>query len=151
MKLSELINEGQNILKKSNIENAKKETIIIIKHIIKIKLHEIYLNPNKKINYKKYTYILSLFKKRAKKTPIAYIVNSKSFYKSEFYIDENVLIPRPETEHIIDTTLNIINNNKKLQILDIGIGSGAILDIVFEAVEVDDVGKFEKLVNKWRL
>ena len=127
MKLSELINQGQNILKKSNIKNAKKETIIIIKHVIKVKHQEIYLNPNKKINYNEYSCILSLFKKRAKKTPIAYIINSKNFYKSKFYVDKNVLIPRPETEHIIDTTLNIINKSKKLKILDIGIGSGAIL------------------------
>jgi len=127
MKLSELINQGQSILKKSNNENAKREAIIIIKHVIKIKHYEIYLNPNKEIHYKSYSHILSLFKKRAKKIPIAYILNSKSFYKSEFYVDKNVLIPRPETEHIIDTTLNIINKNKKLQILDIGIGSGAIL------------------------
>jgi len=59
--------------------------------------------------------------------PIAYLLNKKEFWKEEFYIDKDVLIPRPDTELIIENVLKIYSNNSKLQILDVGTGSGCIL------------------------
>ena len=70
----------------------------------------------------------SLVSRRVKKEPIAYILNNKEFWSTNFYVDRSVLIPRPETEVLIDLILSRINNkNNYLNILDIGTGSGCIL------------------------
>ena len=63
---------------------------------------------------------------RAKNKPLAYIINSKEFYGREFYVDENVLIPRPETEDIIDIVKKIAENIDYPIIYDVGTGSGCI-------------------------
>ena len=62
-----------------------------------------------------------------KKKPIAYLTNKKFFWKSEFFITSDTLIPRPDTELIIDQIIKISKNKNKLNILDIGVGSGCIL------------------------
>ncbi len=63
---------------------------------------------------------------REKLYPISYIKNSKEFYGIEFYVDENVLIPRPETEMLVDEVLNLSKQFRKPKIVDVGTGSGAI-------------------------
>ena len=67
-------------------------------------------------------------KERAKNKPLAYIIGSKEFYGRDFYVDENVLIPRPETEDIIDLTKDIVKDNDMIYpiIFDVGTGSGCI-------------------------
>ena len=64
---------------------------------------------------------------RATRKPIAYLLNKKFFWKSEFYVNKNTLIPRPDTEIIIEQILKVTKNKNYLRILDIGIGSGCIL------------------------
>ena len=59
--------------------------------------------------------------------PIAYLIKKKEFWKHNFYINQNVLIPRPDTELLVEETLKLFNINSKLNILDIGTGSGCIL------------------------
>ena len=85
------------------------------------------LNSNeelKKENIKLFNYLL---KRRKKGEPIAYLINKKEFWKQNFYINQNVLIPRPDTELLVEETLKLFNVNSKLNILDIGTGSGCIL------------------------
>ena len=69
----------------------------------------------------------NLVARRKKKEPIAYIVQRKEFWKEDFYIDKDVLIPRPDTELLIEKILKIYSNKSQLQILDIGTGSGCII------------------------
>ncbi len=86
----------------------------------------LYTHPEQRLteaqlkNYKK------LITRRLKKEPIAYLIKQKEFYGLKFYVDKNVLIPRPETELIIDEILKINQNQKLKTILDIGTGSGCI-------------------------
>ena len=68
-----------------------------------------------------------LIKERAKRKPIAYLLNKKFFWDSEFYVNENTLIPRPDTEVIIEEIFKLTKYKNKLNILDIGVGSGCIL------------------------
>ena len=85
------------------------------------------LNPNKELS----TYDYELFKKlvsyRLKNKPIAYLVGLKSFWKYEFNINDKVLIPRPETELIIEQVLSIYKNKRSVNFLEVGIGSGCII------------------------
>ena len=72
-------------------------------------------------------YFKKLIQERATKKPIAYILNKKIFWKNEFYVNKNTLIPRPDTEIIVEQILKVTKNKKNLRILDIGVGSGCIL------------------------
>tara|TARA_B100000686_G_scaffold354686_1_gene466407 strand:+ start:7435 stop:8283 length:849 start_codon:yes stop_codon:yes gene_type:complete len=127
MKLSEIIYQGQNILQKANIKNSRREAILLINHALKIKEYEILSNPNKTINKKDYEIIIDLLKKRAQGQPHAYLINNKNFYNLKFYINKNVLIPRPETEHIVEYILKNIKKNAPINIIDLGVGCGTVL------------------------
>ena len=68
-----------------------------------------------------------LLNRRKKKEPLAYILNHKEFWKNSFYIDKNVLIPRPDTEILIEEILKLYHKDRNLSVLDIGTGSGCII------------------------
>ena len=94
---------------------------------IKSKKKDILLNLDKKLDKQNLDYFNYLIDQRSKGKPIAYIVNKKEFWKNEFYVSEKVLIPRPDTEIIVEETLNLTRNKSQLKILDIGVGSGCII------------------------
>ncbi len=85
------------------------------------------LNLNQEIKEKDYFYFQKLIYERLKGKPIAYIMGKKSFWKYEFDVDKYVLIPRPDTELIIENVLKIYKVKNKINFLDIGVGSGCIL------------------------
>jgi release factor glutamine methyltransferase len=127
MNIENTINKGANILKASNIANPYLDSeILLSKSINKDKKH-IILNPKEILNSKQLVKFKSLIERRKKGEPIAYLINKKYFWKSEFYVNKSVLIPRPDTEIIIDQVLKIYSKNSQLQVLDIGTGSGCIL------------------------
>ena len=82
---------------------------------------------SKQIKKRDLDYFDNLIQERAKSKPIAQIIKKKDFWKYEFIVNNNVLIPRPDTEILIEQTLKLVKNKNRLQILDIGIGSGCIL------------------------
>ena len=87
----------------------------------------IILNSEKYLEAEKFAYFKYLINERSKGKPIAYLTGKKFFWKYEFNVNENVLIPRPETELIVEQILKISKNKKNLRILEIGIGSGCVL------------------------
>ena len=68
-----------------------------------------------------------MIKQRSYGKPIAHLINKKFFWDSEFIVSKDTLIPRPETELIIENVLKLTKNKNSLRILDIGVGSGCIL------------------------
>ena len=123
--MNELIKYSLTKLKQNNIINPELDLKILLKHASK-KNNEIFLsNLNlQDINIVKFKTFL---KKRINREPIAKIIKKKSFWKNDFFVNNFVLDPRPETELIIEEVLNIYENkNLKLKILDIGTGSGCI-------------------------
>ncbi len=128
MLVKEVISFGELELKKNQILNAKLDSEILISDLINIPRNSIFSQLNKKIDEE----IVSKFKqyidRRVKKEPIAYIVKKKEFWSHDFYVNDSVLIPRPETEVLLDVLLSKINNKDKFfNILDIGTGSGCII------------------------
>ena len=112
-------------LKKKNIQNPEIDLRILLNYA-KYSKNEIILSNFSldKINIDKFNLLLN---RRLSKEPISKIINKKSFWKDDFFVNEFVLDPRPETEIIIEESIKIIkNNNKNLKVLDIGTGSGAI-------------------------
>ena len=88
---------------------------------------DIILNSNKDLSDDEIILYNNLIEQRSKKKPIAYLIGKKEFWKYEFDVTKDVLIPRHDTEIIIEQTLKLTKNKSRLKILDIGIGSGCIL------------------------
>ena len=127
MKLSEVITKGANILKKNNIPSFFLDSEILIGKILDKKREFIILNQNLEIQKNDYLKFISLIQKRGSHMPLAYLTKSKDFWKSEFYVDNRVLIPRPDTEIIIEEILSIFKVKKINNFLEIGVGSGCIV------------------------
>jgi len=127
MNLVETLNLGYKILKKKNIISYKIDAEILLCGILKIPKEKMMLNLEKKINNKNLNNFIYLINRRKKNEPVAYLLNRKEFWKNQFYINKDVLIPRPETEHLVEAVLKLIKKREKKKILEIGVGSGCIL------------------------
>ncbi|MDA9927947.1 peptide chain release factor N(5)-glutamine methyltransferase [Candidatus Pelagibacter sp.] len=127
MNIENILNEGINILQKNKIANPQLDSEILLSNSIKRDKKHIILNPKEILNSKQLGKFKSLIERRKKGEPIAYLINKKEFWKDEFFINKNVLIPRPDSELIIEQVLKIYSKDVQLQVLDIGTGSGCIL------------------------
>jgi len=127
MNIQSALTEGLNILKKKSILSAKLDSEILMAKALGKKREYIILNNDKIIKEQNLKYFKKLVYERATRKPIAYLLNKKSFWKSEFYVNKNTLIPRPDTEIILEQILKFTKNKNYLNILDIGVGSGCIL------------------------
>ena len=121
------IEEASLKLKKNNIQSSILDSEILMSKALNKKRDYVILNSEKNLKQKNYNFFKKLICERVKGKPIAYITGTKSFWKHEFEISENVLIPRPDTELIVEQTLQICKNKRKLRILEIGVGSGCVL------------------------
>ena len=127
MNLQIAINEGGRILKENNIDSFQLDSEILMSKAIDKDRKYLILNMKEFIKKNQFDYFKKLIDQRSKGRPIAYIVGKKEFWKYEFNINSHVLIPRPDSELIIDQALKVTKNKSKLNILDIGVGSGCIL------------------------
>ena len=127
MDISEAIKKGDNILKKNGIKSYKLDSELLMSQVFQKNRENIILNSNVKLSNKEIILYNNLIEQRKKKKPIAYIIGKKEFWKYEFDVTKDVLIPRPDTEIIIEQTLKLTKNKSGLKILDIGVGSGCIL------------------------
>ena len=127
MNIQSAVIEGTNILKCSHIQTAQLDTEILMSKVLGSNREYVILNDDKDLNNNDLEYFKRLIKERAKRKPIAYLLNRKFFWDNEFYVDKNTLIPRPDTEVIIEEILRLTKYRNKMNILDIGVGSGCIL------------------------
>jgi len=127
MNIENILNEGINILQKNNIPNPQLDSEILLSNSIKRDKKHIILNPKELLNPEQSKIFKSLIERRRKGEPVAYLINKKEFWTDEFFVNKDVLIPRPDTELIIEQVLNIYSKDSQLQVLDIGTGSGCIL------------------------
>ena len=127
MNIENILSEGTSILQKSKVSNPRLDSQILLSCSINKDKKYIILNPKENLNSKQLKKFKDLIKRRKKGEPIAYLINNKEFWKDEFYVNKDVLIPRPDTELIIEQVLKIYSKQSQLQALDIGTGSGCIL------------------------
>jgi release factor glutamine methyltransferase len=102
----------------------KKDFIFFLKEKLGFTDIEIYINPNIVLKNKDKTLIEKFLKQKEEGIPLDYILNSSKFYESEFFVDSRVLIPRPETEIMVDYVNNHFSSS--IKVLDAGTGSGCI-------------------------
>lgn len=122
----ELINIGSKKLKIHKIRSNCLDSEILLSSVLGKKREEILINPTKLINDSTILKFKDLIKRRSLHEPVAYILKEKEFWSKKFMVNQNTLIPRPETELIIDKLIKIYKD-KKIFILDIGTGSGCII------------------------
>ena len=126
MRALEAIKIGSSLLKENNIPSYILDSEILLSKTLNKSREDILINLNKRINKNN----ISIFKKyllrRSRNEPIAYILEEKEFWSKQFTVNKNTLIPRPETELLVDKILKLYKE-KKISILDIGTGSGCII------------------------
>ena len=127
MNINFAIHQGSKILKNKLISNSRLDSEILMAKTIKKDRNYILLNSNDIISRNELNNFYDLIEQRSLGNPIAYLINKKFFWNSEFFIKDGVLIPRPDTELLVENVLNITKQNNKIKILDIGVGSGCIL------------------------
>ena len=127
MNYQKILNNGINSLKISNIINPELDSELLLSKALNKKREKILTNLKKEINKKQLDKFNLYLSRRKKKEPIAYILGFKYFWKYKFFINKSVLVPRPETEQIVEETLNYLSDNESKKILDIGTGSGCII------------------------
>ncbi len=125
MIVSELISFGSSVLKKKKITSHLLDSELLLSNVLNEK-RETLLSTDAKISLKNIRTFNKLIKRREKNEPIAYILKKKEFWSKEFLVNKNTLIPRPETELLVEKIVNYFTD-KSLFILDVGTGSGCIL------------------------
>ena len=127
MNIYNAIKEGSKILKKKDIKFSDLDCEILLANVLKKQRKYLILNLDKPLNKKNYEIYKDLINQRSNGKPVAYLTKKKDFWNSEFIIEEGILIPRPDTEVLIEATLKLFRNKDYANILDIGVGSGCIL------------------------
>ncbi len=127
MNYKQILIKGSKILKLNNIKSCNLDSEILLSFAVKLERSQLLLNLEKEIDDKKKKVFLNLIERRKKNEPVAYILGQKEFWRQSFKVNNNVLIPRPDTETLVESVLNNLDFNSKKKILDIGTGSGCII------------------------
>ncbi len=162
MILRECFNQTRDILSKNNIDDASLESELLIRYAMGYSRIQYYQNTEHEITAEQWNIIQSIAQRRLTGEPTSYITGNKEFYGLDFYVNKDVLIPRPETEHLVDKALVLARKYDNPFIADIGTGSGAIAvslavnlprakiiatDISFDALKTADINCHKHKVN----
>jgi len=126
MKALDIIKIGSNLLREKKISSHILDSEILLSKTLNKSREEVLINLDQKINKKNISIFNEYLQRRLKNEPIAYILEEKEFWSKKFNVSKDTLIPRPETELLVDKLLEIYQG-KKVSILDIGTGSGCII------------------------
>ena len=126
-------------LRTAEIKSGKLDSELILARVLKVERTKLHANPQKKLSKTVVFHANNFLNKRVRRIPLAYIFREKDFFGRTFFVNENVLVPRPETETLIEITKKYAKNSDK--ILDIGTGSG-IIPITLKAELGDEIEVF---------
>ena len=127
MNIYNAIKKGSKILKKKNIKFPDLDCEILLASVLKKQRKYLILNLDKPLNKKNFEIYIDLINQRSNGKPVAYLTKKKDFWNSEFIIEEGTLIPRPDTEVLIEATLELFKKKDYANVLDVGVGSGCII------------------------
>lgn len=144
MTINELYKQGALYLEDAEKENAGFDARCLMEHVLKVNSTKFMLIRDKKIDAKRELEYLSLIRRRVSGEPLQYILGQWDFMDSKFYIGEGVLIPRPETELLVDFAVDFLKDKKNPIVFDLCSGSGCIAVSVAKAVKGCTVYAVEK-------
>ena len=127
MKYHEILNQGSKILKLNKIKSHSLDSEILLSSLLNVDRSQLIINHNKIVKNNEKKNFFFLINRRKKNEPISYITGYKEFWNNNFKVDKNVLIPRPDTETIVEQVLSYLRPQSTKKILDIGTGSGCII------------------------
>ncbi|MFW6116797.1 MAG: peptide chain release factor N(5)-glutamine methyltransferase [bacterium] len=128
----EALSRARNSLHAARIEAAPQEARLVLCHLLGVSSTQLYGEPERKLTEAQELRLGEILRRRASREPLAYILNTCEFYGHEFYVDPRVLIPRPETELLVDLVRQSVKRRKRdkedgvVSLADVGTGSGAI-------------------------
>ncbi len=126
MTLKQTLSRARTILTASNIEDTSLESELLLRHALEISRVQLYLNLDHKLSLREDEAFRHLIKRRINHEPTAYITEHREFYGLDFYVDPRVLIPRPESELLVEKALELAQNHPVSTIAEAGTGCGAI-------------------------
>ena len=126
MTLRQALSRAKKILTDHNIEDASLECELLLRQALKIDRVQLYQDLNQELSPQQEASFWQLVERRLNGEPTAYITGHREFYGLDFYVDPSVLIPRPETELLVEKALELAQNHPVLSIAEVGTGCGAI-------------------------
>jgi len=124
--LKQALNQARGTLAANDIEDASLESELLLRHALKMSRVQLYLDLSRELSPEQEETFCHLIKRRLNGEPTAYITGHREFYGLDFYVDPNVLIPRPESELLVEKALNLAHQHTISTIAEIGTGCGAI-------------------------
>ena len=129
MRQIEVLKLGENVLKKENIQDSHIKASILLQYVLKQTKQELIINSEDIVEPSKVKEYNNYLQEIIKGTPIQYITKHQQFMALDFYVDENVLIPQPDTEVLVEEGIKIIKE-QNMEVLDLCTGSGAIAILI---------------------
>ena len=126
MTLKQALSRARGILADGNIEDARLESELLLRHTLKISQVQLYLDLDRELSLNQEQTFWQLIKRRLDGEPTAYITGHREFYGLDFYVDPSVFIPRPESELLVEKAIDLTQNRPVSTIAEIGTGCGAI-------------------------
>ena len=126
MTLKQALSQARAILTASNIEDTSLESELLLRHTLQINRVQLYLDLSRELSPKQEATFWHLVERRQNGEPTAYITGHREFYGHDFYVDSRVLIPRPESELLVEKALQLAQSHPIFTMADIGTGCGAI-------------------------
>lgn len=125
-RIIDIINWSKEYFEQNKIDSPRLTIELMLKHVLDMDRLKLYTQFEKPLTAEELTTLKEMIQLRIKRVPLQYILGAVEFYGQNFIVNENVLIPRPETEEIVDLIVRSYDNESNLKILDIGTGSGCI-------------------------
>jgi len=126
MKIKQALQRARSILATNDIENSMLESELLLRHALNISRTQLYTETDQELSPEKEKAFWDLVKRRLKGEPAAYIIGHREFYGHDFRVNSNVLIPRPESELLVEKVLQLAQHRPEITIAEIGTGCGAI-------------------------
>ena len=134
MTLQTALSQGTEILEKSAIPVPRLTAEVLLCHALRCERAHLYAHGDDELTELGWIHYGRYLNERLKGKPTQYITHRQEFFGRNFYVDEDVLIPRPETEHLVEAALEYLNDVPRARVLDVGTGSGAIaISVALEA------------------
>ena len=129
MNIKEVLVNTEKYFKKNDIDNPRLDAEVLLAELLDMERIKLYVNFDYPLNDEEISQYRKMIKKRAKHIPVAYITGHKEFMSLDFFVNQNVLLPRPETEILVEYLIDYFQEKdmESVNIVEVGTGSGAIM------------------------